>query len=182
VEDSAAEAAETQANGRFRPGASGKPAGRPTGATNKTTLPAQEALIIAVAAGQVPPCDAECVMNLIDRFGKTLKAEKDKAWLEAYTAERERQAAAKVTPVSAPAAAEEYPVVTDPDLDAYASMSWPKLIDAMWDAEEGAVNIDARTGKYRSPRPSRPRRFADDRHAMRRSMPPRRPLVRSSSE
>jgi len=104
---------------------------------------------------------------------------------------------------------------------AYAKMSWPQLIDAMWDAEEaerkaaavpaetesaeapapeaadpadddaeagrggtpmagGAVNIDAKTGKYRSPLPSRLRRFVDGRHAMRRSIPPRRPLGRST--
>ena len=125
MEDSAAETAETQASGRFKPGASGNSAGRPKGAKNKTTLlaeeamdekvgvvvaqlieralagnatamrqfldrtmpmprgcsrfdlpdvrgprgiaDAQEALIIAVAAGQVPPRDAERVMNLIDR-------------------------------------------------------------------------------------------------------------------
>ena len=45
---------------------------------------------------------------------------------------------------------------------------------------EGALNIDARTGKYRVPRPSRLRRFVDGRHAMRRSIPPRRPLGRST--
>jgi len=187
---------ETQADGRFKPGESGNPAGRPKGAKNKTTLlaeeamaekvgavvdklveralagstgairqfldrtmpvprgcigfdlpdlrgprgiaDAQEALIMAVAARQVPPRDAERVMNLIDRFGKTLKAEEHKAWLEAYAAEREQQAAAKVAPVQAPApvAAEEDPAVTAPDLAAYAKMSWPQLIDAMWDAEE----------------------------------------------
>jgi len=71
VDDSAVETAETQANGRFRPGASGKPAGRPKGAKKKTTLLAEEAMEEKVGAVAV-----------------------------------------------------------------YAKMSWPQLIDAMWDAEE----------------------------------------------
>ena len=71
VDDSAVETAETRANGRFRPGTSGKPAGGPKGAKKKTTLLAEEAMEEKVGA-----------------------------------------------------------------VAAYASMSWPQLIDAMWDAEE----------------------------------------------
>jgi len=43
------------------------------------------------------------------------------------------------TPVEAvpePAAAAQDPATAAPDLAAYASMRWPQLIDAMWDAEE----------------------------------------------
>jgi len=187
--------AETQADGRFKPGASGNPAGRPRGAKNKTTLlaeeamaekvgavvdklveralagsasairqfldrtmpvprgcigfdlpdlrgprgiaDAQEALIMAVAARQVPPRDAERVMNLIDRFKSTLQTEKNMARYAEIEAEREQQAAAaEVAPVQAPAAAAQNPAAAAPDLAAYARMDWPQLIDALWDAEE----------------------------------------------
>jgi len=192
MEDSAAETSETQANGRFKPGASGNPAGRPKGAKNKTTLlaeeameekvgavvdklmeralagstaairqvldrtmpvprgcigfdlpdlrgprgiaDAQEALIIAVAARQVPPRDAECVMDLIDRFNRTLQKEARDARYAAIEAARQQPAPAEAVPVSAAVA--EDPATAAPDLTAYARMSWPQLIDAMWDAEE----------------------------------------------
>jgi len=196
VEDSAAETPETQANGRFRPGESGNPAGRPKGAKNKATLlaeegmqekvgavvdklveralagstsairqfldrtmpmprgcigfdlpdlrgprgiaDAQEELIIAVAARQVPARDAEQVMNLIDRFKSTPQTEKNMARYAEIEAEREQQAAAKVAPLQdpAPAAVAQDPATAAPDLAAYARMDWPQLIDAMWDAEE----------------------------------------------
>ena len=71
MDDSAVETAETRANGRFRPGTSGKPAGGPKGAKKKTTLLAEEAMEEKVGA-----------------------------------------------------------------VAAYAKMSWPQQIDAMWDAEE----------------------------------------------
>jgi len=183
---------ETQANGRFKPGESGNPAGRPRVAKNKTTLlaeeamaekvgavvdklveralagstsairqfldrnmpvprgcigfdlpdlrgprgiaDAQEALIIAVAARQVPPRDAGLVMNLIDRFKETLQDEARDARYAALEAARQQPAAAEVAPVSAAAA--EDPVIAAPDLSRYARMDWPQLIDAMWDAEE----------------------------------------------
>jgi len=204
VEDSAAETAETQADGRFRPGESGNPAGRPRGAKNKATIlaeeamaekvgavvdklveralagstsairqfldrnlpmprgcigfdlpdlrgprgiaDAQEALIMAVATRQVPPRDAECVMNLIDRFQSTLQTEKNMARYAEIDAERERQAAAKVAP--APAAPAQEPATADPDLAAYARMDWSQLIDAMWEAEEAerkAASVPAET-------------------------------------
>jgi len=197
MDDSAAETAETQVNGRFKPGESGNPAGRPKGAKNKATLlaeeamaekvgavvdklveralagsttairqfldrtmpmprgcigfdlpdlrgprgiaDAQEALIMAVAARQVPARDAERVMNLIDRFKSTLQTEKNMARYAEIEAQREQQVApAEVAPVQAPAsaAAAEDPATTAPDLAAYARMDWPQLIDAMWDVEE----------------------------------------------
>jgi len=110
---------------------------------------AQEALIMAVAARQVPARDAEQVMNLIDRFKSTLQTEKNMARYAEIEAEREQRAAAKVAPVQAPApaAAAEDPATADPDLAAYAKMSWPQLIDAMWDAEEAerkAASVAAR--------------------------------------
>ena len=50
MEVSAAETTETQVNGRFRPGASGDPAGRPKGAKNNTALLAEEAMEEKVGA------------------------------------------------------------------------------------------------------------------------------------
>ena len=153
MDDSAAETAEAPANGRYKPGASGNPAGRPKGAKNKATflaeeameevsavveklveralagstgairqfldrtmpmprgcsrfeLPdmrgprgiadAQEALIIAVAAGEVPPRDAERVMNLLVTFRKMLQNEATEARYAALDAARQQP-----TPVDA---------------------------------------------------------------------------------
>lgn len=107
---------------------------------------AQEALIMAVAAGQVPPRDAERVMALIATFKNTLLTEAHQARMAALEAERRQPAPAEIMPVpeAAPAPepepAQENAAIAAPDRAVHAGMDWFELIDAMWKAEEAEEN------------------------------------------